>query len=132
MLYRRLLSDNITILQSLGGEKVSKCTSTSRCGPERPTSIDIDIAVCHNAYNFDFTPRIHHFFSKFYGGACPRTPLDRLRTFSARMKRSALSESSLDLSQNLATALKGEQFINARRVQHHKTKISAWIVWPAS
>ena len=33
------------------------------------------------------------------------TPLDRLRTFGARMKRSALSESSPNLSQNLATAL---------------------------
>ena len=44
-------------------------------------------------YNFDFTPRIHHFFQNFSGGM-PPDPLDRLRTFGARTKRSALSESS--------------------------------------
>ena len=44
-------------------------------------------------------------FFKIFRGACPRTPLDRLRAFGARTKRSALSESSPPLCQNLATAL---------------------------
>ena len=44
------------------------------------------------------------FFKIFQGGMSP-DPLDPLRTFGASMKRSALSESSPDLSQNLALAL---------------------------
>ena len=43
-------------------------------------------------------------YFKIFRRHMPPDPLDRLHT-GARMKRSALSESSPDLSQNLATAL---------------------------